>query len=166
MRHASLLFLCLLICPSIIEAAELFRLKITGNQSPGATLYVLIYDKKAKNWDDAPFSQMKITLPADTNFTHPLELKAGRYAARAFVDLDQDENLARNHKGRPAEPFGSSIGKLRNKTSLRYRLSVFELSHKYPEATLKLRYPKVTQEKVPSAPRPSVPERPHVTHES
>lgn len=37
-------------------------------------------------------------------------LPAGRYAVKAFLDLDGDGELARNALGAPAEPYGLSLG--------------------------------------------------------
>ncbi len=121
-----------------------FTLKLEGNTSEGRTLFIAIYDKSARNWLAAPTKRIRLTLPAEQSLTIPLTLTAGAYAIRAFVDLNHNGKLDTSAKGRPLEPFGSSIGHGRNRASLQFKRSILKLHPKTPQARVLLRYPKAT----------------------
>lgn len=147
-----------------VQAEEVYHLKIMGNLSPGAFLYLSIYDKSAKGWKSTPIKKMQIELPKLETFTYPLPLPQGRYAIRAFVDINSDQTLALSDKGKPLEPYGSSIGDGRRRASFRYALSKFKLGERYQQAQITLRYPPSMVQPSSSQPTPSVPKPRHEKH--
>lgn len=147
-----------------VQAEEAYSIKIMGNLSPGAFLYLSIYDKSAKNWKSIPIKKMQIKLPEKEIFTYPLPLLQGRYAIRAFVDINNDQALALSDKGKPLEPYGSSIGDGRRRASFRYALSKFKLGERHHQARITLRYPPSMVQLGSSRPTPSVPEPHHEKH--
>lgn len=126
-------------------AGETLLVKIENNRSPGATLYIAVYPGDADGWDAQPLSRHKLTLPEHDSVTKEIELESGRYALRAFVDLDGDGELATNARDRPAEPFASSIGTGRYNPSVYFSRSVFVFDAQRNQVDLSLRYPEGTE---------------------
>ena len=127
---------------SQLAAAETFTLIIDNNRSPGDTVYVQVMPGSADNWDAEPATRLKQVLPETDSLDLPLDLAAGRYAIRAFVDTDGDAELATGAMGKPKEPFASSIGTGRKRPAISLDRSVFELNETRPSVTLTLRYPR------------------------
>ncbi|MBE8715853.1 DUF2141 domain-containing protein [Cellvibrio sp. KB43] len=113
------------------------------NRVPGGQVYLAIYKAdQAKGWDDAPTHQEKLTLGDSENWKTTLELAPGRYAARAFIDVDGNGELKTARSGRPQEPFAISLGDGRKKASIRFQQAVFEVSDSAASVTMPLLYPK------------------------
>ncbi|MDO3383444.1 DUF2141 domain-containing protein [Gilvimarinus algae] len=142
--HRSLAFVCLAGAAlwSGACAAENLTLEVYGNQSPGASLYVAIYRAELDNWDATPSQTLRHSLPDEEDFSLALPVEPGRYAVRAFIDLDQDGQLKTNTRGRPQEPFASSLGDGRTRPAIDFGKSIVTLSAQSPAASISLRYPR------------------------
>jgi uncharacterized protein (DUF2141 family) len=129
------------------QAAERpFTLTVTENQSPESMLYVAVFAAELDNWQQAPSYQFKQSLPAEPNVTLALNLPPGRYAIRAYIDLDNNGTLNRSTpQDRPLEPFASSVSPGHKGAAMGFKDSIIELNSKQPTATLRLRYPKGTK---------------------
>lgn len=113
------------------------------NRLPGGHVYLAIYDAAhANSWDDSPTHQHKLTLGDGENWKTTLELAPGRYAARAFIDLDGDGELKTARSGRPQEPFAISLGEGRKKPSIRFQQAIFDVPESTAHVTLPLLYPR------------------------
>lgn len=122
--------------------AEEFVLQVKNNLSPGHTLYVAIYREASGDWQSEPDYRLKQRLPQSHSLELPLDIPAGQYALRAFIDLNDDQTLNTRSLDRPTEPFASSIGAGRRHPSVRFEHSVVSIDKDHPQAVLTLRYPK------------------------
>ncbi|HEY7885677.1 MAG TPA: DUF2141 domain-containing protein [Cellvibrionaceae bacterium] len=141
MRLANL-FIASLLTSTAMAANTEFRLKIEDNTVPGLPLYIAIYQADASDWEAEPAHIIKKTLPNSAEFSLAVDIPAGHYAIRAFVDQDDDGLLTTNDKGRPKEPFANSISADRSRPSHHFRHAIITLSAENPEAVLTLRYPR------------------------
>lgn len=128
------------------ETERPFTLTVTENKRPGSMLYVAVFTAELANWQQPPSYQFKRSLPAESHFTLPLAIPPGRYAIRAYIDLDNNGTLNRSAKqDRPLEPFASSVSSGHKGAAIGFKDSIVELNSKRPTATLRLRYPKDTK---------------------
>lgn len=139
-RHP-LTLLCCALMPMQAWSQE-YSIRVTDNQLPGQTLYVAVYKDTQQDWETAPYQELKFDLPESAEASYPLNLPSGRYALRAYVDLNDNQLLDTHPSGRPQEPFASSVGTDRRRPSPSFRKSVLVLSERNPVITLQLRYPK------------------------
>jgi uncharacterized protein (DUF2141 family) len=124
-------------------AAATVEFTFEDNRAPGAQVYLAIYKaNESKSWDDAPAQQEKLTLGDTENWQATIELAPGRYAARAFIDVDGNGELKTARSGRPQEPFAISLGDGRKKPSIRFQQAVFEVSEGTTSVTMPLLYPR------------------------
>lgn len=126
---------------------EPLSVEVRGNHSPGATLYIAVYESDAEGWEAPLAARHKTTLPEARTLTVTLDLEPGTYALRAFVDLDEDGELNLNAKDRPLEPYASSIGEGRYQPSVFFSRSVFVFDRRRPHLELELRYPEGAEDR-------------------
>lgn len=123
--------------------ARTLTVTITDNRAEGSTFYlVVIPGREGGSWDDEPAAKMMEILPASEQISWSLELPDGDYAARAYVDLNNNGVLDSGAFNRPTEPFALSIGKQRDKPSRHYHESIFVVNEDQDELTMRLYYPK------------------------
>ncbi len=141
-----LLPLLLTLLTSVTMAGERqeWRLIISDNALPEKTLYLAVYEAAAGGWDGEPLLRLKQALPDFEAFARPLALPPGRYAVRAFVDLDNNGELTLNEHKRPAEPYANSQGDNQRPSPL-FERSLITLDGNQPELELRLRYPPGTR---------------------
>lgn len=132
--------------------ARTLTVTVTDNRAEGSTFYlVVIPGKEGGSWDDEPAAQMMKTLPASEQISWSLEVPDGDYAARAYVDLNNNGVLDSGAFNRPTEPFALSIGKQRDKPSRHYKESIFVVNEDQDELTMRLYYPKPAEEELSSS---------------
>ncbi|WP_049721084.1 DUF2141 domain-containing protein [Gilvimarinus polysaccharolyticus] len=122
--------------------ADEFSVRLENNLSPGATLYLAVYRAAQGSWETTATHQSKHLLPLASDLMLPLEIPAGQYAMRAFIDINGDQTLNTRSLNRPTEPFASTIGQGRSQPSVHFERSILKLDAAHPVATLTLRYPK------------------------
>ena len=123
-------------------AANPLRLLVTGNHSPAMPLYIAVYPASAEDWDGEPILLLREVLPATESVAIGLDIPPGAYAIRAFVDLDGNGELNLSHRGRPTEPYASSLNPSRTRHSQRFEHALITLSANQPSANLALTYPR------------------------
>lgn len=124
------------------SAASPLQLQITGNGSPALPLYVAVYPASAERWEGEPILRLRSMLPESDVAEIGLDIPPGEYAIRAFVDLDGDGKLDLNTRGRPTEPYASSLSPNRSRRSQRFKHAVITLSADQPSVSLDLTYPR------------------------
>lgn len=122
--------------------ASPFQLLVTGNGSPALPLYTAVYPASAESWQGEPILLLRNTLPETDTAEIGLDIPPGDYAIRAFVDLDDNGELNLNSRGRPTEPYASSLSPDRNRRSQRFEHAIIRLSADQPSVTLALTYPR------------------------
>ncbi|MDO3387814.1 DUF2141 domain-containing protein [Gilvimarinus sp. SDUM040013] len=142
-RHLMALFITYLPCS---VGAQDYALTVTENALPEKNLYIAFYPESAGGWEAEPSLELKFELPPESKITFPFSIASGRYAVRAFVDLDANGILNTQASGRPLEPFAIGIGNDRRRPSPSFRKSLREISNHHPTVELELRYPKGWQE--------------------
>ncbi|MCP8900149.1 DUF2141 domain-containing protein [Gilvimarinus xylanilyticus] len=132
----------LLLVDTLQAESPRFTLQINGNQSAGATLYLAIYPADSDDWQAEAHQNLKRVLPDTEQVQWPLDLPAGRYAIKAFVDLNHNGQLDRKNRRTPLEPFAFSLGDGRDKPGISFNKAVFTLDGEHTTARLPLQYPK------------------------
>lgn len=125
-------------------AASPLRLLVTGNDSPAMPLYIAVYPDSAEDWDGEPILLLREVLPETDIVDIALNIPPGDYAIRAFVDLDGNGQLDLSRRGRPTEPYASSLNRDRTRRSQRFEHAIIRLSADQPSVTLGLTYPRET----------------------
>ena len=106
-------------------------------------MYIAIYAGTGKgSWQDEPVLRLQNSVSDEPNSIIEVDLPDGRYAARAFLDRNQNGQLDTGRSGKPLEPFAISVGEHRKKPSLKFSESVFVISPEQRQCHLTLRYPK------------------------
>ncbi len=134
-------FLFMAVCAAKADPAP-FTLQITGNKSVGETLYLAIYRADSDSWQAETYKVLKLVLPETEQVQWSLELPAGSYAIKAFVDRNQNGKLERKNRRTPLEPFAFSLGDGRDKPGISFSKAVFTLDDHHSTARLPLQYPK------------------------
>ncbi|QJD60360.1 DUF2141 domain-containing protein [Pseudomonas sp. gcc21] len=134
----------LLVCgPS---TASPFQLLVAGNDSPGLPLYTAVYPASAEGWEGEPALLLRTQLPESTTAEIGLNIPPGDYAIRAFVDQDGNEALNLSGRGRPTEPYASSLSPDRKRRSQRFEHAIVRLSAEQPSVTIELNYPRESRD--------------------
>jgi uncharacterized protein (DUF2141 family) len=90
-------------------AAANVTIGFTGlDTKTGAILFVLFDSEAAFEGDGKPVRQAMVPANAAALETVFTDLPAGRYAVKAFHDIDSDGKMATNPFGMPTEPFAFS----------------------------------------------------------
>lgn len=116
---------------------------VQNNRSPGAILYLAVYaaDSEEANWQQEHHQALKLVLPPEEEARVELELADGRYAMRAFADVNGNGELDTQRFNRPAEPFAISMAPGRDKPSMRFGSAVVGIDEANQTVRLKLIYP-------------------------
>lgn len=136
------LFLPLLFitAPAISQAANL-AIHVQDYRHPGASVYIAIYAvKEGGSWGDEPIKLLQSPLMAGDEMQLDADLPPGRYAVRAFVDLNGNGELDTGAFGKPKEPFAFSriTGAA---DSLRFKAAAVDVGDK-GELVLRFLHPK------------------------
>lgn len=112
--------------------------------APQARFHVAIYRvTKSTHWDDEPVWKTQLTISVLQQWAQNFsvdELPYGRYAARAYIDLNGNGQLDRR-RARPSEPFAISVGQGRAKPSLNMQRAAFSYDAEQHDANMPLHYP-------------------------
>lgn len=94
-----------------VPAAASVVLTFKGMKTPSGRIMGALFDSEAAYaGQGAPVRGIALTVEASEVATTLTGLKPGRYAVRAFHDLDGDGKLSMNPFGTPSEPFAFSNG--------------------------------------------------------
>lgn len=99
----------LLACGGYAQAADL-RLSFEDVKTVKGTVLVAVYDSEATYDAGKPVASEMIPVTGAIATTTIKGLKPGRYAFKAFHDLDGDFKMATNPFGMPTEPYAFSNG--------------------------------------------------------
>ena len=91
----------------VARAADL-RLNFEGIKTPKGAVLVAIFDSEAAYDAGKPVASEMIPVAGETAAGLVKGLKPGRYAFKAFHDLDGDFKMAANPFGMPTEPYAFS----------------------------------------------------------
>lgn len=101
--------------PIAVEAKATLTVAFTGLASPTGTILLSVFDSEAAfDTGSKPVRQAMIQANGATIETVFAGLPAGRYAIKAFHDLDGDMKMATNPFGMPTEPFAFSNNAVAN----------------------------------------------------
>ena len=101
--------------PIAVEAKATLTVAFTGLASPTGTILLSVFDSEAAfDTGGKPVRQAMIQANGATIETVLAGLRAGRYAIKAFHDLDGDMTMATNPFGMPTEPFAFSNNAVAN----------------------------------------------------
>ena len=101
--------------PIAVEAKATLTVAFTGLASPTGTILLSVFDSEAAfDTGGKPVRQAMIQANGATIETVFAGLPAGRYAIKAFHDLDGDMKMATNPFGMPTEPFAFSNNAVAN----------------------------------------------------
>ena len=101
--------------PIAVEAKATLTVAFTGLASPTGTILLSVFDSEAAfDTGGKPVRQAMIQANGATIETVFAGLRAGRYAIKAFHDLDGDMKMATNPFGMPTEPFAFSNNAVAN----------------------------------------------------
>gem|GEM_PF-1414959 len=133
-------------------------LLIDNIKPPGGTLYIAIYAAQTPDrstgalggWQDEPLIQLQNAVH-NSRESIEIALSDGHYAARAYLDRNQNGQLDLDKSGKPAEPFAISRGRGRKKTSIRFNDAVFTIAPGQRQVPLTLHYPdKTDKQRLPA----------------
>ena len=97
------------------KAKATLTVAFTGLASPTGSILLSVFDSEAAfNTGGKPVRQAMIQANGATIETVFAGLRAGRYAIKAFHDLDGDMKMATNPFGMPTEPFAFSNNAVAN----------------------------------------------------
>lgn len=144
------LFLC---CCWLLLAANSWARPVTLHiedcRTHGAPFYIILLDgDESGSWQDTPRLQLVQETPSESSFDISIELPDGRYAARAYIDINQNQQLDTTKLGRPLEPFAISIGENRRNVSRHFKDSIFVVDEKHTRPQLTLHYPKASRQAI------------------
>lgn len=116
---------------------------IKNNRSAGATVYLAVYtaDDEKAGWRQQYYQALKAALPQEPEMTLRLELEQGRYAFRAFADVNGNGELDTRRFNRPTEPFAISVAPGRDKPSIRFSTALVPINGDNTAVALTLIYP-------------------------
>ncbi len=133
-RHAPLALAGVLALAAVLaaghaEAADL-RLSFEGFKAPTGSVMAAVYDsEEAYASGKAPVAAERIALSGDRPAVVTLSgLKPGRYAVKAFHDVDGDGKMAVNPFGQPTEPFAFSNNAKADMGPASWTAAAFEIS--------------------------------------
>ena len=97
------------VTPITAQAKGSLTVTFTGLASPGGSILLSVYDSEAA-FDRGGKPVRDAMIPANAAAIQTLiaDLPAGRYAIKAFHDIDGDMKMATNPFGMPTEPFAFS----------------------------------------------------------
>jgi uncharacterized protein (DUF2141 family) len=94
--------------PAAVSGAANLTVTFTGLKSTNGALMVALYDSEAAYSGGQPVQAVRIAANGAATQTVFAGLKPGRYAIKAFHDLNSDGKLNTNPFGAPTEPFAFS----------------------------------------------------------
>ena len=109
------------------RAADL-QLRFEGIKTPKGAVLVALFDSEAAYDADKPVASEVIPVTGDTADRLFKGLKPGRYAFKAFHDLDGDFKMAVNPFGTPTEPFAFSNNAKADMGPAPWSKAVFEVT--------------------------------------
>jgi uncharacterized protein (DUF2141 family) len=143
------LFSIIAITPLVSQAASL-TIHLQDYRHPGATAYIAVYSvKDGASWGDEPTKLILSPPLAGDEMKLEAELPAGRYALRAFVDINGNGELDTGAFGKPKEPFAFSR-KTGAADSLRFKAAGVDVGES-GELVLRFLHPEVKSNKANSA---------------
>lgn len=126
----NLLFSFVLSATSALTCATNVTIQLQDYRHAGVTAYIAIYAvKKGASWGDKPVKLLQSQLAQGDAMALDADLPSGRYALRAFVDINGNGELDVGALGKPVEPFAFSrvAGAA---TSLRFNAAAIEVGDK------------------------------------
>ena len=101
--------------PIAVEAKAMLTVAFTGLASPTGAILLSVFDSEAAfDKGGKPVREAMIQANGATIETVFVGLPAGRYAIKAFHDIDGDMKMATNPFGMPTEPFAFSNNAVAN----------------------------------------------------
>ena len=94
--------------PAVESSAASVTVTFTGLKSPGGALMVALFDSEAAYSGGQPARAVRIAADSATPQAVFSGLKPGRYAIKAFHDVNADGKLNTNPFGAPVEPHAFS----------------------------------------------------------
>lgn len=129
--------------PNLYALDVQIRLQHHLHQSSLAYIAIYSAEDTHANWKSTPVKQFNLLLSDTLDTVTHLDLPAGHYAARAFIDLNGNGILDFRRGGKPLEPFALSMSDpSRRQPSLIFSNAVVRLSDKTPNLVLTFFYPK------------------------
>jgi len=149
----AMLAACLLALWASNSFARVLTISLNDVRAAGATLYVAVYSTEdgQGSWQQEPYRTLKLTLPEAATAEFELDLPDGRYALRAYVDIDGSGELETARFNRPLEPFTLSSATHQDKPSVHFRNAVFVVDEQNQSLQLTLFYPEGTGNDEPLA---------------
>jgi uncharacterized protein (DUF2141 family) len=134
------LLFALVMLPALAQAARLSIL-LQDYRHPGVSAYIAIYAANDRgSWGDEPLQLLQSSLVEGDNMLLAADLPPGRYALRAFVDLNGNGELDTSTLGKPTEPF--ALSRLKGAAdSLRFKAATVDVVDK-GELVLRFLHPK------------------------
>lgn len=117
---------CALAFGGSARAADL-ELRFEGIKTPKGAVLVALFDSEAAYDADRPVASEMIPVAGETADRLLKGLRPGRYAFKAFHDLDGDFKMAVNPFGTPTEPFAFSNNAKADMRPAPWAKAVFEL---------------------------------------
>ena len=152
------LFSVIAIAPLVSKAASL-TIHLQEYRHPGSIAYIAVYAvNDGASWGDEPTKLILSPPLAGDEMKLEAELPAGRYALRAFVDINGNGELDTGAFGKPKEPFAFSriTGAA---DSLRFKAAAVDVGDK-GELVLRFLHPEAKSNKVNSAEASATPTAP------
>lgn len=111
------------------EAKGSLTISFTGLESPNGSILLSIYDSEAAfDKNGKPVRDAMIPANAAAVSAVIAGLPAGRYAIKAFHDVDGDRKMASNPFGMPTEPFAFSNNAVANMGPAKWVDAVFTVT--------------------------------------
>lgn len=135
---------------STLAHAASLTIHLQDYRHPGATAYIAVYAvKDGASWGDEPAKLIMSPPLAGDEMKLEAELPAGRYALRAFVDINSNGELDTGAFGKPKEPFAFSR-KTGAADSLRFKAAAVDVGES-GELVLRFLHPEAKASKANSA---------------
>ncbi len=103
------------------------EVKFSGIEQPSGAIMVAVYDNEAGYNSDKPVRVARLAVAQADAKTLVEGLPAGRYAIKAFHDVDGDGQMSVNPYGMPTEPFAFSNNAKGNMGPASWAQSAFEV---------------------------------------
>lgn len=127
--------------PAANAAASVdMTLNFTGIETATGSIAVAVFDSEATfDRGGAPVRQMLVPVNGATAQTVISGLPVGRYAIKAFHDVDGNGQMATNPFGMPTEPFAFSNNAVGNMGPARWADANFEVTAATASVTITIR---------------------------
>lgn len=121
--------LILAAAPALAQQAPAPHLKITfETKSPTGSIMVALFDSEAAYGDGAPIASAVVDVAAGKSEAEFEGLPAGRYAFKAFHDVNGNGRMDTNPFGLPVEPFAFSNNAVGNMGPATWERASFDLT--------------------------------------